>query len=360
MGNLPQPDNSNSDVVVAMSGGVDSSLAAALLLDAGYRVTGVMLDLWIDEAADQGRAQAAQADARRVADHLGIPFRLLDARAIFKSRVVDDFIATYTQGETPNPCIVCNPAVKFGFLLDEALAVGAAFLATGHYARIQRLDDGELRLLKGVDLRKDQSYMLQRLTQRQLAHALFPLGDLTKAEVRRLARDRALQVVDRPESQDLCFLPGGDYRAFLSRHAPAAMTPGPIVDQDGRVLGRHTGLGGYTIGQRQGLGVAAAHPLYVIRVDAPANALVVGPAEALGRDRLTARDVNYVSGAPPTTPATVEAKIRYKANPAPAELTPLPDRRAELVFAHALRDVTPGQSVAFYQGDVLLGGGFIE
>lgn len=360
MGNLPQPENPNTHVVVAMSGGVDSSLAAALLLDAGYRVTGVMLDLWVDAEADHSRAQAAQADARRVADHLGMPFHLLDARAAFKHLVVDDFVATYAAGRTPNPCIACNPGVKFGVLLDEALALGAAFLATGHYARIQRMEDGELRLLMGVDPSKDQSYMLQRLTQRQLLHALFPLGELTKAQVRGMARARHLPVVDRPESQDLCFLPDGDYRAFLCRHAPVAMTPGPIVDPDGRVLGRHTGLGGYTIGQRQGLGIAAPHPLYVVRVDAPANALVVGPAQVLGRNRLTAHRVNYISGRPPASNVAVEAKIRYKATPVPAQLVPQPDGSAELVFARDLRDITPGQSVAFYQGEVLLGGGYIE
>ena len=348
-------------VFVAMSGGVDSSVAAALLVDAGYRVTGVLLELWADEmAANQSSTGEAVAGARDVARRLDIPFELLDCRARFKQEVVDDFVATYARGQTPNPCIRCNPTIKFGYLLTEALANHADFLATGHYARIRRTEAGAYQLLKGVDPVKDQSYMLQRLNQVQLARALFPLGELTKSDVRRIARERGLPIFDRPESQDLCFLPGGDYRGFLSRHMPSAMRPGPIADTRGNILGQHLGLAGYTIGQRRGLGIAAPEPLYVVRLDVAANTLVVGPAEALGRDTLTAGHTSYISGRPPASPTPVQAKIRYTTLPTPALLTPLPDSRAHVSFDHPLRDITPGQSVAFYQGELLLGGGIIE
>ena len=348
-------------VVVAMSGGVDSSVAAALLVEAGYRVTGVMLELWADDAdANQSSTGESVTCARDVAHHLGIPLQLLDCREPFKQEVVDDFVATYARGQTPNPCIRCNPTIKFGYLLAQALAMGADALATGHYARVRQTEAGGYQLLKGADAVKDQSYMLQRLNQAQVARARFPLGELTKADVRRIARERGLPLFDRPESQDLCFLPGGDYRGFLSRHMPPAMTTGPIVDSRGNVLGQHTGLAGYTIGQRRGLGIAAAEALYVLRLDVASNSLVVGPAEALGRDTLTAGQTNYISGRPPADPTRVEAKIRYRARPALALLTPLADDRLHLAFDQPLRDITPGQSVGFYQGEVLLGGGIIE
>jgi tRNA-specific 2-thiouridylase len=347
--------------VVAMSGGVDSSLAAALLQEQGYEVIGIMLRLWAEAgpAANRCCTPDAVADARRVADLLGIPFYVRDYKEIFKKTVVDFFTETYARGLTPNPCLLCNRQIRFGHLLDEALALDAAYLATGHYARVRQTADGETQLLKGIDPAKDQSYVLHRLGQAQLAHALFPVGEYTKPEVRAMARARGLPVSDRPDSQDLCFLGNGDCREFLARHAPGAARPGPILDTAGRELGEHRGLPYYTIGQRKGLGIAAPRPLYVLALDTSRNAVVVGMADELGRRELTAADVTYVGGRPPEGPLPVTAKIRYKAPAAPATLTPLPGERARVCFDELLRDITPGQGVVFYQGEVVLGGGTI-
>ena len=349
-------------VVVAMSGGVDSSTAAALLLEQGYEVIGIMLRLWAEAgpAANRCCTPDAVADARRVADVLGIPFYVRDYKEIFKKTVVDFFTETYARGLTPNPCLLCNRQIRFGHLLDEALALNAGALATGHYARVRRVETGEYQLLKGSDPAKDQSYVLHRLGQEQLAHALFPLGDYTTPQVRAMATARGLPVSERPDSQDLCFLGNGDYRDFLSRHAPGAAQPGPILDTAGRKLGEHRGLPYYTIGQRKGLGIAAPQPLYVLALDTVRNAVVVGAAEELGRRDLTAAEVTYVGGYPPEDPIPVTAKIRYKAPAAPATLIPLPGERAQVRFEEPLRDITPGQGVVFYRDDVVLGGGIIE
>jgi tRNA-specific 2-thiouridylase len=353
----------NRRVVVAMSGGVDSSLAAALLLEQSYEVIGIMLRLWAEAgpAANRCCTPDAVADARRVADLLSIPFYVRDYKEIFKKTVVDFFTETYARGLTPNPCLLCNRQIRFGHLLDEALALDAGYLATGHYVRVRRMASGEYQLLKGIDPAKDQSYVLHRLGQAQLAHALFPIGEYTKPEVRAVARARGLPVSDRPDSQDLCFLGNGDYRDFLSRHAPRAAQPGPILDTAGRRLGEHRGLPYYTIGQRKGLGIAAPRPLYVLTLDTIRNAVVVGTAEELGRRELTAADVTYVGGRPPEETLPVTAKIRYKAPGAAATLMPLPPagRRARVQFDEPLRDITPGQGVVFYQGEVVLGGGTI-
>jgi tRNA-specific 2-thiouridylase len=348
-------------VVVAMSGGVDSSMAAALLREQGYEVIGIMLRLWAEAGPADNRCCTpdAVADAHRVASLLDIPFYVRDYREIFKRTVVGYFIEAYARGLTPNPCLLCNRQIRFGHLLDEALALDADYLATGHYARLRRTEAGGYQLLKGIDPAKDQSYVLHRLGQTQLAYALFPLGDYTKAEVRAMAQARGLPVFARPDSQDLCFLGNGDYREFLARHVPGAAQPGPIFDTAGRRLGEHRGLPYYTIGQRQGLGIAAPRPLYVLALDPARNALVVGFAEELGRRELAAAEVTYVSGRPPDGPLRVTAKIRYKARETPAVLTPLPGERAHVRFDEPLRDITPGQGVVFYQGDVVVGGGII-
>lgn len=350
-------------VAVAMSGGVDSSVAAALLVERGYRVIGMMLRLWSEpgmEADNRCCTPDAMALAQRVAARLGIPFYAVDAQERFFDVVVQSFIAGYQQGSTPNPCLLCNREIRWGFLLERARAFGADFFATGHYARLETTPEGRVRLLRGRDAAKDQSYVMSVLGQEQLRQTLFPVGDLTKPEVREIARRFMLPVASRADSQDLCFLANRDYRGFLARRAPQAPRPGPIVNLAGEVIGRHAGLENYTIGQRKGLGIAAPEPYYVIRKDMPANALVVGVESQLGRAELVAAQVNWIAGQPPRAPLRVAAKIRYKAAEAPALVAPLEDRRASVVFDRPLRDITPGQRVVFYQGEECLGGGTIE
>lgn len=266
---------------------------------------------------------------------------------------------------TPNPCLECNRHIRFAWLLNHALSLDAAYLVTGHYARVRQTPDGTYQLLKGVDEGKDQSYVLSVLGQAQLARVLFPIGELHKARVRQIAAELGLDVASKGESQDLCFLADGDYRRFLREHGPALLgapisRAGEIRTRDGRVLGRHNGLPNYTIGQRKGLGIGGGEPLYVIALDTANNALIVGTKDELGGARLTARRVNWISGAPPTAPIRAEVKIRYKASPVPALITPLPDGRAQVDFEAPLRDITPGQAAVFYQGEVCLGGGIIE
>lgn len=349
-------------VVVAMSGGVDSSVAALRLVREGYRVVGMMLRLWSEEGSEENNrccTPDAMAQARRVAARLGIPFYAVDARENFRQTVVEHFLAGYAAGETPNPCVVCNREVRWGILYNQAMALGADYLATGHYARIQRLADGSARLLRGLDPAKDQSYVLSVIPQEKLRRSLFPVGAMDKAAVRTLARDEGLASAERPDSQDLCFLAGGDYRAFLMRHAPQTRVPGPILDRSGRILGRHSGLADYTIGQRKGLGIAAPEPLYVLDMDAVRNALIVGPVGELGGRELLAGEVNWMDGLGPDGPLDVTVKIRYRAADAPALLEPLEGGRARAHFMQPMRDITPGQRAVFYQGEVCLGGGKI-
>lgn len=354
-------DNNPKRVVVAMSGGVDSSVAAALLVEQGYEVVGLMLRLWAEQggAANRCCTPDAVADARRVADVLGIPFYVRDYKDTFKQTVVDFFIDGYAQGVTPNPCVVCNRDIRFDKLLKEALSLGGDYLATGHYVRVQQNEAGRYSLLKGLDPGKDQSYVLYTMTQERLAHLLFPIGGYAKADIRRIAAEKKLPVFNRPDSQDLCFLGNGDYRAFLQRRAPQVIQPGPIVNTQGQVLGEHQGLAFYTIGQRKGLGIATPEPLYVLQLDTAGNRLIVGPVEELGQSELLAGQVTYISGHPPTVPFAVTAKIRYKAREMTATLTPLEGGRAHLSFDLPLRDITPGQSVVFYAGEEVLGGGVI-
>ena len=299
------------------------------------------------------------ADARRVANVLGIPFYVRDYKDVFKSTVVDFFIEGYSRGVTPNPCVVCNRDIRFDRLLKEGLSLGGDYLATGHYARVRRAEAGSYQLLKGIDESKDQSYMLYTMTQERLARILLPVGEHSKSDIRQIAQDKALPVFNRPDSQDLCFLGAGDYREFLQRHAPEVVQPGPIVDSQGQVVGEHQGLAFYTIGQRKGLGLAAPQPLYVIHKDIEGNRLIIGPAEALGQQELSAHQTSYIGGAPPAQPLQVEVKIRYKAKPVTATLTPLPGARAHLALQTPLRDITPGQAVVFYQDEQTLGGGII-
>ena len=269
------------------------------------------------------------------------------------------FIAEYARGRTPNPCLACNRRIKFDFLLRRALTMDAQYLATGHYARIQR-GNGRYQLLKGCDEEKDQSYVLYMLGQKELQHLILPLGDYTKEQVRAMAHQRGLPVAEKAESQDLCFLVDNDYRRFLQVHVPETIQPGPILDAADRVIGQHKGLPFYTIGQREGLGIAAPEALYVMQIDLVRNALVVGTKAELGRRQLVATEVNYVSGKIPQQPLEITAKIRYQAVESEALLTPLEDGQVRVTFAQPQRDITPGQGVVFYQGEVVVGGGIIS
>ena len=356
---------SNTRVVIAMSGGVDSSVAAALLVEQGYEVIGIMARLWVEgpalgsnESANRCCTPGAVDDARLVASVLSIPFYVLNLEAMFKVCVVDPFVSEYARGRTPNPCIVCNSQIRFGRLLQHAMAMDAGYLATGHYARVDEVA-GRLRLCRGVDPRKDQSYVLYTLGQDELGRVLFPIGHLTKGEVREIARRRQLPVADRAESMDLCFVRDGDCHRFLLENSPDAVHPGPILDTTGHEIGRHQGLAFFTVGQRRGIGLAASNPLYVIRLEPARNAVIVGPAEALGRQSLVVDDVHYPEGLPPERPMRVMVKIRYRAVPAPATWTDAGGRSAQVTFDQPVRDISPGQSAVAYSGDIVFGGGII-
>jgi tRNA-uridine 2-sulfurtransferase len=348
-------------VLVGMSGGVDSSVAAALLREQGYDVVGVTMRLWaLDrDAALPGRQHCCSVDdaddAREVAGMLGIPHYVLNFEQAFASRVVDHFVREYRRGRTPNPCVACNEHIKFRALLERARALDADYLATGHYARRLRRA-GCYELLRAVDHEKDQSYVLYMLGQAELARVLFPLGPYTKAEVRSLARRLGLPVADKPDSVEICFVPDNDYRGFLRGRIPRQ--PGQIVDSAGSVLGVHDGVAGYTVGQRRGLG-AFGDARYVIELEPESERVIIGSADELYSTALQAERVHYVAGVPPAAGSAAEVKIRYKATPAAATLHPNAGG-VEVRFEQAQRAVTPGQAIAFYDGDTVLGGGTIE
>ncbi|HET9910220.1 MAG TPA: tRNA 2-thiouridine(34) synthase MnmA [Anaerolineales bacterium] len=350
-------------VVVAMSGGVDSSVAAALLKEQGYDVIGMMLRLWSEPGKEDSNrccTPDSMAQARRVAAKLDIPFYVIDAKDVFHDTVVQYFLDGYARGETPNPCLICNRQIRWTFLLNHALALGADFMATGHYVRIKKNESGLSQLLRAVDRAKDQSYVLHVLDQEKLKHALFPVGDYSKPEIRQIAEKYGLPTATRKDSQDLCFLAGEDYRNFLQRNAVEMLNAGEIMTASGKSIGQHTGLANYTIGQRKGLGVASSVPLYVIRKNAETNQLIVGTQEELGSKELTARDVRWVSGEVPPDTFRAEVKIRYTAKEAEATVRPLNNgQQVHVEFDAPQRDITAGQAAVFYQGDVLIGGGII-
>ncbi len=345
-------------ILVAMSGGVDSSVAALLLKRAGYDCAGAMLRLFDGETAEEGCCSAdAAEDARSVARRLDMPFYVFNETERFAREVMDHFVSEYSAGRTPNPCIDCNRCLKFGALLDRALALGYDGIATGHYARVS-YEGGRWHLLRGRDRGKDQSYVLYQLTQQQLSHLLLPVGDFDKPTIRALAAEAGLLNADRPDSQDICFVPDGDYVNFLKTYGGVKLREGDFVDGSGRVLGRHRGLVAYTAGQRKGLGVSAEKRLYVISKDAASNTVLLGDESELYTRELTASRVNWIEPEP-AAPMRVAAKTRYSQCEAAATVTPCGDT-VRVRFDEPQRAVTAGQAVVFYDGERVVGGGTIK
>jgi len=352
-------------IVAAMSGGVDSSVAAGLLVEAGHEVIGLSMQLYDQREGDVRFGSCCTLDdlhdARRVAGALGIPHYIVNFERQFDDEVIGDFVREYAAGRTPIPCVHCNGELKFSALVERARGLDADQVATGHYARVDWDETSRRHVLRrGVDPAKDQSYFLFTLGEAQLARARFPVGGMAKADVRAHARRLGLPVADKPDSHEICFVPSGDHAAFVERRAPEVRRPGVFTDAEGRVVGRHEGVHRYTVGQRKGLGLSAGVPLYVLGIDAEAGTVTVGPREALDRDRCTASRVNWLSDAVPGAARRVSAQVRYRHRAATARVTALDDARAEIVFDEPQPAVTPGQAVVFYDGDVVVGGGWID
>ncbi len=355
-------------VVVAMSGGVDSSVAAALMAEAGHEVIGLSMQLYDQRATQDGTPAFGSCcslddlhDARRVAHHLGFPHYIVNFEREFQATVVDNFVREYSAGRTPIPCVHCNADLKFSTLAERAAGLDAAAVATGHYARVVFDEDlRRYRLQRGLDNDKDQSYFLFTLTQDQLAHALFPVGHLTKPEVRAHAERLGLSVADKPDSHEICFVPDGNTAKFVARHAAQVPGSGEIVDSTGRVLGEHGGVHNFTVGQRKGLGISTRAPMYVLKLQPVDQRVVVGPKEDLGSRELTASRVNWISGHAPDGPTRVTARIRHRHVDAPATVVSTGDATAHLTFDEPQIAVSPGQAVVFYNGDDVVGGGWIE
>ena len=352
-------------VIVGMSGGVDSSVTAALLKQAGHDVIGVTLNVWPDlpnmpeiQREDACCALGAVEDARRVADTLDIPYYVLNFREVFEDKVIKDFVNTYASGRTPNPCIRCNQFIKFDALLVKARQLGAEFVATGHYARIEHGAPNRLR--KAADPAKDQSYVLYVMTQERLGAALMPLGAIAKAETREIARNLRLSVANKPESQDICFVPFKRYTEFIELYAPEVLKPGPIVNREGTVLGEHRGVALHTVGQRRGLGLAAGEPLFVTELEPTTNTVVVGRPEELLKTSCVLDEVNWIEGAPPAEPIRAMGKARYRTQEVPCTARAGDSGRLEVEFDEPQRALTPGQALVLYAGEYVLGGGTIS
>ncbi|MCM3870132.1 MAG: tRNA 2-thiouridine(34) synthase MnmA [Pyrinomonadaceae bacterium] len=364
-------------IAVAMSGGVDSSAAAAILKEQGHDLVGFSMQLWnqrrgisVDENGDPLPSRCCSLDdvydARRVADELGFPFYVLNLEREFERDVVRPFVTSYLNGETPIPCVSCNSRLKFASLDALAASLGCEKVATGHYARVEfDHTTARFKLFRGRNLQKDQSYFLWELTQDQLARSMFPLGEMSKPEVREVAREHQLAVAEKAESQEICFVPDGNYAGFIDRYLKAEDAPdrlpgkGQIVDTRGDIVGQHTGIHRYTIGQRRGIGIANERPLYVLSIDAQKNRVVVGGQEELLSREFTAAGVNWVACDAPATPVRANVRIRYRHAEAPAIITPLEDSRARVVFDEPQRAITPGQATVFYRDDEVVGGGWI-
>ncbi len=351
-----------------MSGGVDSSVAAAILKEEGYQVIGVTMQIWpLDKQADDADkfggccGISAIEDAKRVAFKLGIPHYVMNFRDVFRQRVIANFCQEYSRGRTPNPCIRCNQYIKFDALLERAKELGAQFVATGHHARVEKdKAKGRYLLKKGADHGKDQSYVLYPLTQEQLGHTLLPIGSLTKHRVREIASDLGLPVAAKPESQEICFIPDNNYPRFLEEYTAEAVRPGPILDNQGHALGEHRGILSYTIGQHKRLGISAGERLYVTAIDRHRNAIIVGTKQEVYSRGLIASELNWIAIDKLRQPMVMKAKVRYRHQEAEAEVAPLSEDQAYVKFTTPEPAITPGQAVVLYDGDIVIGGGIIE
>lgn len=350
-------------VVVGMSGGVDSSVAAYLLKQQGYNVIGVTMQIWQDdnvESSDNGCCGiSAVDDARRVAEQIGIPYYVMNFKDEFKTNVIDYFVDEYVHGRTPNPCIACNRYVKWESLLRRSLDIGADYIATGHYARIIRMDNGRYAIRNSVTAKKDQTYALYNLTQEQLSKTLMPIGDYTKEEVRRIAEEANLMVAHKPDSMDICFVPDNDYASYIFAHTDYASTPGNFVDVEGRVIGRHDGIIHYTVGQRKGLGIALGKPAFVVAIRPKTNEVVIGSNDDVFCNKLYANNLNYMSVSEFTDGLRAKAKIRYSHEGDLCTLRMIDTDTVECTFDKPQRAITPGQALVLYDGEVVLGGGTI-
>ena len=347
-----------------MSGGVDSSVAAYLLKEQGYDVIGVTMQIWQEDKEFEEReggccSLSAVDDARRVANKLGIPFYVLNFRESFKRNVIDYFVDEYMNGKTPNPCIACNKYLKFDELLRKAQGIGADYVATGHYAKIEKID-GRYQLIRSDDSRKDQTYALYNMTQYQLEHTLMPCGEYTKDKIREIAKEIGLDVHNKKDSEEICFIPDNNHGRYITEAMPGKVKEGNFVDKHGNVLGRHKGIVYYTIGQRKGLGLAMGRPVFVTDINPITNTVVIGPEEDIFKTDLICKDVNLISMDKLDGEVRVEAKIRYSAKPAEAIISPMENGKVKVAFKDKQRAITKGQSVVFYSGDIVVGGGIIE